>query len=128
MRTVGNSSCNGGAPIPRAGDDDDTSPTNIFDVPSPPSEKMVTPTKFTTADLRLSFQKQKAEKPKVEEASDDEFSGHETVPYNPYPPSEVDETARGSEDPFTPDKKAPNSPSHVTTCSSYLEVSRILRG
>ena len=114
MRAVGSLSCNGGQPPPlaRAGDDEDTVPSNILDVPSPPSEKKdVTQPKLTTADLRLSFQKGKDPKPKVDDVLDDESDGsqgHETVRYNPYPPSEVDETARGSEDPFTPDKKAPN--------------------
>ena len=92
-------------PFTRARDDDDTAPSDIMDVETPQSAKHDVKPPVDVEELRTSFQKSR--KLCNGEEADSEEAPAPRSPYNPYPASEVDEQARSSDDPFTPDKTAP---------------------
>ena len=93
----------------RADDGQDTAPVNILEIPTPQSSRhdISSPTTQTAAELRLSYQTAGKVNGESSEAAP-------TLPkicppsprYNPYPTEDKDESARSSDEPFTPDNKA----------------------
>ncbi|CAE7247153.1 ANK3 [Symbiodinium sp. CCMP2592] len=89
-------------------DNQETLPHDIFDVETPPpseppSSKRKESSEPSAAELREDYQlrqcKTKKMKPRPGSTTD------ARLPYNPYSPEVLDNTAKGSEDPFTPDEK-----------------------
>ena len=88
-------------------DNQETLPHDIFDAATPPSEPRSSKRKDepSAAELREDYQL-KQRKTKKMKPSPGSTTGAR-LPYNPYSPEVLDSKAKGSEDPFTPDDKAP---------------------
>ncbi|CAE7357481.1 unnamed protein product [Symbiodinium sp. CCMP2592] len=103
-------SCIQGLPMvtKAATDSQETIPTNIMEVPSPPSaSKPVLSPDRSAEEQREQFQRRQAKTATkiMGDDDDDEFPCSPRSPYNPYPASPSHPKARSSKDDFTPDGK-----------------------
>ena len=103
------SSFTGAPPLTAAAtDSQETIPTNIMEVPSPPSATKPNPSPDRSTDLlKANFQRRQAKTAtkKLGDDDEDDFPCSPRSPHNPYPPSPSHPKARSSNEDFTPDAK-----------------------